>query len=573
VHVVHGDLTALDCDVAVVPTDALLRVESSWHELVTQDEARAALPNGWRAAGGRSADIGRREDDGPVRVLVQVAARGSEPVGWYVDGVREALRRTQDSGCRPAARRGRPLVGLPLVGTGLGGGAGSRGDLIPPLLELLAEHVAAVDVDVALVTFDRSDYAAVQAARSAGDGGALPAPLEEHAQRLAELAAGGELVPFLGAGVSAAAGLPAWWELLERVADTGEVLRGADPRELHGLGPLDAAELLKTALGDGAVEAVTHQLEARRHALVHGLLASLRAPRAVTTNYDRLYERACERPLGGLAVLPWDALEPGRPWLAKVHGDVGHPDSIVLSRGDLLGYDLTRRPLSSLLQGQMLTGHLLFVGSSMTDDAVIRLAWEVRELQRAWGAPPRVVGTVLGLREEPLRARLWQDVLAFVPLAPGRAPGDDVPDAGTDGRGDPEGALPAFLDRLAQLASRERSYLLDPRYAGLVPEPLRPLRAALDALGEALDALAPDVDPATSAQATAALQAFGRRRPSDGREASERERRDVGVRGAPLGEVREDQAHERRELEPLPGVAAGEHDAARQRVEDEAPVR
>ena len=127
VHVVHGDLTALDCDVAVVPTDALVRVEASWHGLVTQDEARAGVPAGWRGGtGARSALIGRREDDGPERVLVEMAAEGSRPVGWYVDGVREALDLAAGSGCRAAARRRRPLVGLPLVGTGLGGSAGRR---------------------------------------------------------------------------------------------------------------------------------------------------------------------------------------------------------------------------------------------------------------------------------------------------------------------------------------------------------------------------------------------------------------------------------------------------------------
>jgi hypothetical protein len=579
VHVVHGDLTALDCDVAVVPTDALVRVEDSWHDLVTQEEARAAVPEGWRGgSGARTVGIGRRDDDGPDRVLVEVATEGSRPVGWYVDGVREALELAAGSGCRPAARRRRPLVGLPLVGTGLGGSGGRRGDLIPPLLDLLHEQVERVDLDVALVTFDRSDYAAVQAARSdrTSLSAELPEELEEHAQRLAELAAGGELVPFLGAGVSAAAGLPAWWELLERVAEAGDLLADVDRRELYGLGPLDAAELLRTVLGERAIEAVRRQLDARRHSLVHGLLASLRPARAVTTNYDRLFERACARPLagsGGLAVLPWDPLDPGRPWLAKMHGDVGHPDSIVLSRGDLLGHDLTRRPLSSLLQGQMLTGHLLFVGSSMTDDAVVRLAWEVRELQRAWEAPPRLVGTVLGLQKEPLRARLWHDVLAFVPLRAG------LPEQGGDepADGDREGLLPAFLDRLAQLASRERSYLLDPRYAGLVPEPLRPLRDALVRLGDVLAGLPPDADPAATAHAEEALSAFGWR-PSPGgsaggREPGQGEGGDVGVGGTTLGEVGQDEPHQCGELEALPRVTAGEDDPAGQGVEDEAPVR
>jgi len=511
-HVIHGDLSLLDCDVALVPTDDLLRVEQTWHGLVTEQEAREGAPSGWSGGPGRrSVALGRRDDGGPHRVLVEVAEKGSRAVSWYLDGVREALDTAGRVG-EPTPDRCRPLVALPLVGTGLGGTAGRRGDLIPPLLDLLEE--VSRQVDVALVAYDRSDYAAVQAARAARGG--LPEPFEEHAHRLAGLAAEGDLVPFIGAGVSATAGLPAWWELLERVADAGRLLseeerqdgrrREAFRESLRGLGTLDAAELLRTVLGPEAVEAVVRELDADRHSLSHGLLASLGARRAVTTNYDRLYELAGRRAFadrGGLAVLPWDATDLERPWLVKMHGDVGRPDSIVLSRGDVVGYDSTRKPLASLLQAQMLTGHLLFVGSSMTDDAVVRLAVEVRELFRAWGAPVRVVGTVLGLRDEPLRARLWQDVLTFLPLAPLAADDDGSPDAGA------QGALPAFLDRLAQLSSRERSFLLDPRYEGMVAEPLRGLREALVTVGQAVDRLPREADPALLDQTRAVLRGFG----------------------------------------------------------------
>jgi hypothetical protein len=141
---------------------------------------------------------------------------------------------------------------------------------------------------------------------------------------------------------------------------------------------------------------------------------------------------------------------------------------------------------------------------------VLRLAVEVRELFRVWGAPVRVVGTVLGLREEPLRARLWRDVLTFLPLAPLAEQDAREPDAAG-----PQGALPALLDRLAQLASRERSFLLDPRYQGMVAEPLRDLRQALVTVGTAVDALPRGADPALLDQAANVLRAFGWDRASD----------------------------------------------------------
>lgn len=509
VHVIHGDLTLLDCDVAVIPTDRLLRIEPSWHDLITEDEAAAAAPDGWQGgAGSRSFAVAARDDEAPRRVLLEVATEGTEPVEWYVDGLREALDGSLGEPQHPP-RRCRPLVALPLVGTRLGGSAGRRGDLIAPMLELLSNTVQQRDLDIALVTFDRSDYAAVQAVRDRD--GTLPEPYEEHAQRIAELAVHRELVPFLGAGVSAAAGLPAWWDLLERVAETGDLLDelsagDGNRREelrtaLRRLGTLDAAELLRGILGREAVDVVIREVDAQRHSLAHGLLASLGARRAITTNYDRLYELACQRPLvdrGGLAVLPWDGPDPGRSWLVKMHGDVERPDSIVLSRGDLAGYELTRKPLTSLLQAQMLTGHLLFVGSSMTDDAVVQLAWEIRELFRAWDAPPRLVGTVIGVHDDPLRARLWKDVLTFVPL-------EGLVDDGTARAT----GLATFLDRVALLASRDRSYLLDPRYEGMVPDDLQPLRQALTGVADAVDAVQDDADAAVTGRAANLLHAFG----------------------------------------------------------------
>src|SRR4051794_41916152 len=52
VHVIHGDLTLLTCDVAIVPTDRLLRVEQTWSGLVTETEARAGAPEQWHGGGG-----------------------------------------------------------------------------------------------------------------------------------------------------------------------------------------------------------------------------------------------------------------------------------------------------------------------------------------------------------------------------------------------------------------------------------------------------------------------------------------------------------------------------------------
>ena len=76
-------------------------------------------------------------------------ADDNEPLRWFIDGACEALRLAalhveritgDDSG------RARPLVGLPLVGTGHGGGRQQTGEIVKCLLPALRETARASGV-------------------------------------------------------------------------------------------------------------------------------------------------------------------------------------------------------------------------------------------------------------------------------------------------------------------------------------------------------------------------------------------------------------------------------------------
>ena len=98
------------------------------------------------------------------------------------------------------------------------------------------------------------------------------------------------------------------------------------------------------------------------------MLATLPVNQVVTTNYDTLFEDASsgmkER---GIAILPWKPANKER-WLLKMHGDVNHPKDIVLVRSDYMRYDERRSALRGIVQAMLITGHMLFVGFSLTDD-------------------------------------------------------------------------------------------------------------------------------------------------------------------------------------------------------------
>ena len=115
---------------------------------------------------------------------------------------------------------------------------------------------------------------------------------------LAEQARLGKLVLFIGAGVSASAGVPQWRALLTELAErakrspkSGKLLEKMDLRDQVAIlqGRFGSPEILgmevKALVGASRVLAWTDTL-----------LASLRTQEAVTTNYDTRYEQQVALP-------------------------------------------------------------------------------------------------------------------------------------------------------------------------------------------------------------------------------------------------------------------------------------
>jgi len=228
-------------------------------------------------------------------------------------------------------------------------------------------------------------------------------------------------------------------------------------------GPARAASVLQSALGSAAFrEVLRSELQAGRHAVGHGLIASMRVAEVVTTNVDGLYELACETAFSPqrLSVLPWHRM-PGRPpWILKLHGDLEAGD-LVFTDEDYQRFPKDRRVLGAVVQALLVTRNLVFVGYSMRDHDFLELANEVAEALRRSGASHRTIGTVLSLvphRDE--KPGSPKDVRVI-----------EIGDGSSGVSAEDARRMELFLDRMAWSAARdESSWVLDPRYEALLSE-------------------------------------------------------------------------------------------------------
>nr|WP_246405537.1 SIR2 family protein [Modestobacter versicolor] len=479
----------------MVPTDRSLRVTASWVPLLPAEALESADDDGACVAGAWAEGERVREVPGCgsrrawLVDTVDPAGQADDDraLDWLLDGARAALAAVAAREvAEPAHGRARRLVGLPALGTGWGGAAGQRGALLQQLLPVLREAAEQHGYDIALVLRQPSDLAAAQRVRrGAGGGWALTDALRTVAEDLGDRARAGELAVFLGAGVSAAAGLPTWEELLAELAARAGLDDGLRAG-LSGLPPQDAAALLARALGRDELTAyVQERFGPGPYSLAHALVAGLPVREFVTTNYDPLVELAAADIGRPLRVLPFDEAAPGAPWLLKLHGDAAHPDSVVLTREQYLEFGDHRSALAGVLQSLLLTRHVLFVGTSMLDDDLIRIAHQVRTVLHVPDtAQPRRSGTVLALREDPVRARLWERDVETVAMT-GADELPDVPAAEAARR------LEVLLDLVGCLSSRPTGYLLDPAYRGLLDAEETALSDALGDVAAALGAGSP----------------------------------------------------------------------------------
>jgi len=522
VFVVHGDLTHLSCDDWLIPTDRDLTLTDTWLAALADKAVRrgddgvprlatdapAEFCDGTTRVFAIADDLRRDDDTSQVTRgkpwLLDVGDQRDIDADWLVAGVREWLDRVERH--EQIVERSRPLLALPLVGTGEGGASARRDDVLAQLLPALRDHAADADVDIALVLNDIRDHAAAQdVRRRLGASWPFDDDLVAATDELAGRAAAGRLALFLGAGVSRTAGLPLWNEMIDELLDLAEVADD-ERKAVTRLGVQDQAEFVARRL-DGGDEALQDWMQrrfaARPHGLAHALLAALPVREAVTTNWDPLFEQAVADTTRELSVLPYDDPDDGDSWLLKLHGDASRGAGIVVRRQDYLRFGAEQNALGGMVQSLLFTRHMLFVGFSLVDDNFIRIADDVTRMVDRYAGhghadrTRRRLGTTVGLHADAAKQTLWPHLDHLV-----------VAEADMD-LAERANRLEIFLDLLSASVDHGQAYLLDERYAGLLGDGDRRLAKHLGGMADDTEALQ---DSESWPQVAALLHSLGRTR-------------------------------------------------------------
>lgn len=481
--IVRGDLGRVSCDAWLVPADGSGHVATRWLPDLTLRGVEPLDPeDGWFRA---PVDESWRQGATRVRRLTELALPAEDPVPWLVNTgglgdegpewlavAARAFVAEASVGARGQVRRAKPVLALPVIGTGQGGFSRLKGEVLPVLIRELIGAAADEDVDVVLVALEERMYlAAQQVRRQAGDEPwAELALFEEPLHRLAGRAREQRLVLFIGAGVSAGAGLPDWAGLLEMLGEEAD-LNEEELNEIATLPAPDAARVVQRRLeakGRELGPAVRQVLgRPRRYGLGHALLLGLPAEEVVTTNYDRLFEDAVASIREDLDVLPVRT-GAGR-WLLKLHGDIESPDDIVLTRADYLRYGSDRSALAGIVQALLMTRHMLFVGFGLRDDNFHRVIDEVRRATaRSEASGP--FGTALLPHSSVLLDDLWSPEIQCLQIGRGHEVQEGIR------------LVEMFLDRLGALTATVSAHALQPDYEALLSDRDRVLAARLNDL-------------------------------------------------------------------------------------------
>lgn len=459
VFVVRGDLTDIRADVVVIPTSTevagdgltIQAAAKRWGEEISSRAVGKATDRIKSVADCSGTRINRATSYLPQGVvLVATVGKGSAIKRPVRTAAQRAIETAQELVAKlraedrvstthwfggDTAATSRALVAIGSLTTGKGGGSNvAAANAKEQVLGIVEALKVDPGFDVVIVTWDQDAHARFLAARENAYRDANPR--DARLADLAEVAAAVErdaCVLFVGAGLSAGAGLPAWDTLVGDMANTlreeGHTrVPETSTRRLN----LDIAQHYAGSQG-GADRHIAkirdtygpRAVGERPPTLAHYLLLSLPMRYVVTTNYDALVERT----LRGLRVPTLKVVEDGAVSLSgekhfvtvfKIHGDAdnGRAEDIVLTASEYDGFECNHPAKVALLQALLLNHHFFFVGYSREDGNLNEVRKSVskmlrREQRVGWATSIGPAGASQALEDRSVKPIVFRDSRAL----------------------------------------------------------------------------------------------------------------------------------------------------------------
>jgi non-canonical purine NTP pyrophosphatase (RdgB/HAM1 family) len=202
-------------------------------------------------------------------------------------------------------------------------------------------------------------------------------------KELAKLIAEKKVLLFVGAGISASVGLPAWNDLLKSAAPEdfdGDVFMSYGDNLL-------LAEYIEIMSDKGTGKDVWNELETQKKGIeerlkkseIYKYIFDLDFPVIYTTNYDHLIEKYYEFKQQDVhKIVTVDDMDTCRnihPRIMKFHGDLDNTDTRVFTQSQYFDRMDYQSFMDISLQSDLLKYHVLFLGYSLSDVNIKQLMY------------------------------------------------------------------------------------------------------------------------------------------------------------------------------------------------------
>jgi hypothetical protein len=329
-------------------------------------------------------------------------------------------------------------------------------------------------VDVAFIAYTIPLYQIFLEARREVREGATVIP--HHYPDLEKALLARECVVFVGAGLSSGAGLPDWNSLLRRLGDD----LGLPWSDRHDY--LDLAQWYRERFGRERLAGLLREMYATPAlpTLAHYLLMSLPLRHVITTNFDDLLERA----LMGLKQHPVKVLHQedvartgqNEVFVVKLHGDIAHPEEIVLTRDDYEEFFQRRPAMALLLEGLLLNQTFFFVGYGLRDPNFRQIHGRIVRMLREEHRPAFATTFEASGGSGPYLVEQWRNKQINLISVPGSS------------RTEQTHALLCFLDELADLMALHKPQLFLAPEVEVSPDLTRLRQLLIEEVGAEMEA-------------------------------------------------------------------------------------